>query len=186
MEQYKVVFNFTNDAILATDENGIIIAANDMVYKFLKWDKRDRLEGKRIDSVVKGTKMIKAMDKEGGDIGDVFELPYCTVLTHRIPIEINGKKKGVVSTFQDLATLQEHEKNARVSFYRNKKGFSAKYSFADIKGGSKKSRKQKTSPKATPPLPPPCLYLAKQERARNFSPRAYTMPAAATTVPLWP
>ncbi len=95
MEQYKVVFNFTNDAILAMDENGIIIAANDMVYKFLCRDKRDRLEGKRIDSVVPETKMIKAMEKPTGDIGDVFDLPACTVLTHRIPIEIDGKCRGV-------------------------------------------------------------------------------------------
>lgn len=136
MEQYKVVFNFTNDAILATDENGIIIAANDMVYKFLLRDKNDRLEGKRIDAVVPGTKMIKAMSKETGDIGDVFELPACTVLTHRIPIEIDGKRKGVVSTFQDLAVLQEHEKNARVNFMKSKKGFTAKYTFDDIKGSS--------------------------------------------------
>ena len=136
LEQYKVVFNFTNDAILAIDENGIIIAANDMVYKFLKHDINDRLEGKHIYNVIKGSKMIKAMYKDGGDIGDVFELPYGTVLTHRIPIEINGVKKGVVSTFQDLAVLQEHEKNARLSFMRNKKGFFAKYGFDDIKGSS--------------------------------------------------
>lgn len=148
MEQYKVVFNFTNDAILATNENGIIIAANDMVYKFLKWDPKDRLEGKRIDKVVKGTKMIKAMEKEGGDVGDVFELPYCTVLTHRIPIEIDGKRKGVVSTFQDLSALQEHEKNARVNFYKNKKGFSAKYSFDDIKGSSNKIKEVKNIAKS--------------------------------------
>ncbi|MBR5467623.1 MAG: sigma 54-interacting transcriptional regulator [Firmicutes bacterium] len=136
MEQYKVVFNFTNDAILATDENGVIIAANDMVYKFLRWNKEDRLEGKRIDAVIPGTKMIKAMDKPTGDIGDVFELPHCTVLTHRIPIEIDGKRRGVVSTFQDLAALQEHEKNARVNYMKNKKGFAAKYNFDDIKGSS--------------------------------------------------
>ena len=136
IEQYKVVFNFTNDAILAIDENGIIIAANDMVYKFLKLNLNDRLEGKHIYNVVKGTKMIKAMEKDGGDIGDIFELPYGTVLTHRIPIEINGQKKGVVSTFQDLAVLQEHEKNARLSLTKSKKGFFAKYGFNDIKGSS--------------------------------------------------
>lgn len=161
MEQYKVVFNFTNDAILATDENGIIIAANDMVYKFLKWDKRDRLEGKRIDKVVKGTKMIKAMEKADGDIGDVFELPYCTVLTHRIPIEVDGKKKGVVSTFQDLATLQEHEKKARVNFYKNKKGFSAKYSFADIKGVSVKIEEAKNIAKSYAPSSAAVLILGE-------------------------
>ncbi len=143
MEQYKVVFNFTNDAILATDENGIIIAANDMVYKFLCLDPNEKLEGKRVDKVVKGTKMIKAMDKEKGDIGDVFELPYCTVLTHRIPIEIDGQRKGVVSTFQDLTALQEHEKNARVNYYKNKKGFYAKYRFEDIKGSSAKIEETK-------------------------------------------
>ncbi len=147
MEQYKVVFNFTNDAILATDENGIIIAANDMVYQFLRHDPKDRLEGKRIDKVVKGTKMIKAMEKEGGDVGDVFELPYCTVLTHRIPIQIDGKCKGVVSTFQDLAVLQEHEKNARM-YYKNKKGFTAKYHFDDIKGSSKKIQEVKNIAKS--------------------------------------
>ncbi|MGL4790968.1 MAG: sigma-54 interaction domain-containing protein [Anaerotignaceae bacterium] len=138
MEQYKVVFNFTNDAILAIDEKGTIIAANDMVYKFLKWNPNDKLEGKRIDKIVKNTKMIDAMKISGGHVGDVFELPYCTVLTHRIPIEIDGKLKGVVSTFQDLAALQEHEKNARVNFYKNKKGFFAKYSFKDIRGSSSK------------------------------------------------
>ncbi|MCI1931108.1 MAG: sigma 54-interacting transcriptional regulator [Clostridia bacterium] len=135
LEQYKVVFNFTNDAILAIDENGKIIAANDMVYKFLRWDQNDRLEGKHITNVVKGTKMIKVMEKDEGDIGDVFELPNMTVLTHRIPIVINGQKRGVVSTFQDLAVLQEHEKNARLNIKR-KKGFSAKYTFDDIKGSS--------------------------------------------------
>ena len=62
-----------------------------------------------------------------GDIGDIFELPYGTVMTHRIPIEINGEKKGVVSTFQDLIVLQEHEKNARLSLSKSKKGFFAKY-----------------------------------------------------------
>ncbi len=137
LEQYKVVFNFTNDAILAIDENGIIIAANDMVYKFLKISTKERLEGKHIYNVVKGTKMLKAMQKDGGDIGDIFDLPYGTVLTHRIPIEIDGKKRGVVSTFQDLAVLQEHEKNARLSLSQNKKGFFAKYGFDDIKGTSK-------------------------------------------------
>jgi len=136
MEQYKVVFNFTNDAIIATDENGIVIAANDMVYKFLRWDKEDKLEGKRIDEVIPGTKMIKALEKPTGDIGDVFELPHCTVLTHRIPIEIDGERRGVVSTFQDLAVLQEHEKNARVNYMKSKKGFTAKYRFDDIKGSS--------------------------------------------------
>ena len=148
MEQYKVVFNFTNDAILATDENGIIIAANNMVYKFLCIDPKDKLEGKRIDKVVKGTKMIKAMEKAKGDIGDVFELPYCTVLTHRIPIEIDGKRKGVVSTFQDLAAIQEHEKNARVNFYKSKKGFYAKYSFDDIKGSGSEIKEVKNIAKS--------------------------------------
>lgn len=105
------MFNFTNDAILAIDENGIIIAANDMVYKFLKLNLNDRLEGKHIYNVVKGTKMIKAMEKDGGDIGDIFELPYGTVLTHRIPIEINGQKKGdLFQPSKTLPVLQEHEK----------------------------------------------------------------------------
>lgn len=148
MEQYKVVFNFTNDAILAIDENGIIIAANDMVYKFLCLDSKEKLEGKRIDKVVKGTKMIKALSKEKGDIGDVFDLPYCTVLTHRIPIEIDGKRKGVVSTFQDLAALQEHEKKARIQYHRNQKGFSAKYTFDDIKGISNKIEEVKNIAKS--------------------------------------
>jgi len=135
LEQYKAVFNFTNDAILAIDENGKIIAANDMVYKFLRWDINDRLEGKHITSVVKGTKMMKVMEKGESDIGDVFELPNRTVLTHRIPIVINGQKRGVVSTFQDLALLREHEKNARLNI-KGKKGFAAKYTFDDIKGSS--------------------------------------------------
>ena len=83
------------------DENGIIIAANDMVYKFLKLNLNDRLEGKHIYNVVKGTKMIKAMEKDGGDI-ELIDIKNKTIF-----VKLRGKCSGCKNSMMTLTNFVE-------------------------------------------------------------------------------
>ena len=54
--------------------------------------------------------------------------------TNRIPILVDGQRRGVVATFQDVKQLQNSEQKIRLKLHE--KGLVAKYAFNDILGDS--------------------------------------------------
>ncbi|MDF2948403.1 MAG: proprionate catabolism activator, Fis family [Sedimentibacter sp.] len=133
LERYKAVLNFTHDAIIAVDENGIIDVINPIAENIAKVSPGYAL-GKSVKQIIRNTDMVNSLKLKEKELNQLMDINGTLVSTNRIPIIVNDEIKGVVATFQDVKVIQENESKIRRSLY--KKGLYAKYNFEDIKGAS--------------------------------------------------
>ncbi|MDR7869214.1 MAG: sigma 54-interacting transcriptional regulator [Tissierellaceae bacterium] len=130
LERYKAVLNFTHDAIVAIDEDGIVDVINPIAEKILKTAPGYAV-GKHINKVIKNTKMFHLEEVQ---LNELMDINGTLVSTNRVPIIVENQVKGVVATFQDIRVIQENENKIRRTLH--KKGLVAKYNFSDIIGDS--------------------------------------------------
>ncbi len=150
LERYKMVMNYTHDAILAVDEKGNVDVLNCRAEKFLRTSPRLAI-GKPIKSIFPDSHMCSVLESGQKDLDQLINLHGTMVTTNRVPIVVDGKIKGAVATFQDIKTLQDSEKKIRLKLHE--KGLTAKYTFSDIKGHSVTMQK--------------CISLAKRYAKSN-------------------
>ena len=131
LERYKAVLNFTHDAIIAIDENGLIDVINPVAENIAKTAPGYAV-GKHINKIIKNTGMFPLEDIR---LNQLMDIKGTLVSTNRVPIIVGNQVKGVVATFQDVSVIQENENKIRRTLH--KKGLLAKYNFSDIKGESK-------------------------------------------------
>lgn len=137
IERYETVFNYTHDAIIAVDENGIIEVLNRGAEGIIQPARRPFV-GKKIDDVIANTRMMKILETGEKEINQLMNIGGILVSTNRLPIIVDGRIKGAVATFQDVKIMQDNEQKIRVKLYE--KGLVAKYRFEDIVGESQALR----------------------------------------------
>ncbi|MDW8802840.1 sigma 54-interacting transcriptional regulator, partial [Clostridium sp. A1-XYC3] len=125
----KVVFDTINQGIIVTDEQSRIITYNPAAENIFKLPSRDIL-GKKVESVIPNTRIHCVLESGQSEIGVLQDINNGIIATNRIPIELDGSRIGVVSTFEDITKIQQLEQKAREKKY--KKGFIAKHNFEDI------------------------------------------------------
>jgi transcriptional regulator with PAS, ATPase and Fis domain len=74
--------------------------------------------------------MHKVFETGEPEMAVLQELPGGTIATNRIPIFLDNKRIGVVSTFENVTKIQQMEQQIRKQIHA--KGFVAKYRFNDI------------------------------------------------------
>lgn len=134
LERYKAVLNFTHDAVMAIDENGIIDVINPIAENIVKVAPGYAI-GKRIDDVISNSEMVNTLEIKETQLNELMEINGTLVSTNRVPIIVEDQVKGVVATFQDIKIIQENENRIRRRL--SDRGLVAKYNFRDIKGESK-------------------------------------------------
>ncbi|HEY8889548.1 MAG TPA: sigma 54-interacting transcriptional regulator [Clostridium sp.] len=133
-ERFKTIINFIHDGIIAIDQEGRITIFNSIAEKIFQISGEEAV-GKKVEWVVKGTKLIEVLELGQMKLGAIQEVNGSKIVTNRVPIIVDNKITGVVATFQDITKIQELEHQIRVKL--QKKGFVAKYNFDDIKYKSK-------------------------------------------------
>ena len=128
-ERVKTIINFIHDGIISIDQEGRITIFNSIAEKIFHISEKEAI-GKRIESVVKGTKLIDVLEQGQMKLGEIQDVNGSKIVTNRVPIIVDNKISGVVATFQDVTKIQELEHQIRVKL--QKKGFIAKYNFDDI------------------------------------------------------
>jgi propionate catabolism operon transcriptional regulator len=132
-EQLKAMLNFTYDGIIALDKQGKITVFNKVA---------EELSGVPVEKAI-NRNVIEIIPKAGcqhllktgrPELGAVLEIGNTKVVANRVPIIVDGKIEGVVTTFQKLDVLQKIESNVRRKL--SAKGLSARYRFEDIIGNS--------------------------------------------------
>jgi len=132
-EQLKAMLNFTYDGIIALDKQGKITVFNKVA---------EELSGVPVEKAI-NRDVVEIIPKAGcqhllktgrPELGAVLEIGNVKVVANRVPIIVDGKIEGVVTTFQKLDVLQKIESNVRRKL--SAKGLSAKYRFEDIIGNS--------------------------------------------------
>jgi PAS domain S-box-containing protein len=135
LERYESIFNYTHDAIIAINEKGAVDVLNKEAEKIIRSELKPYV-GKNIDEILPETKMLEVLDSGEKKLDCLMKINDTYVSTNRIPINVNGKVKGVVATFQDVKRIQHSEKKIRIKMHE--KGLVAKYHFSDIIGSSPK------------------------------------------------
>jgi PAS domain S-box-containing protein len=136
-ERFKTIINFIHDGIISIDQEGRITIFNSIAEKIFRVSQEEAV-GRKIESVVKGTKLIEVLELGQMKIGEIQDVNGSKIVTNRVPIIVDNKISGVVATFQDITKIQELEHQIRVKL--QKKGFIAKFNFDDIVYKSKNMR----------------------------------------------
>ena len=140
LERFQNILDYTHDAVIAIDDQGKISVTNQLADQMLLPD-QPPFEGQPIGKVLPNTRLPDVLRNGQPEIGQVMNIKGHLVSTNRVPIRVNGQIRGVVATFQDIKTLQNAERNARVKLHE--KGLVAKYQFSDILGTSEEIVKAK-------------------------------------------
>lgn len=128
-ERYDLIFNYTNDAIIAVDEKGKIEVLNYAARQIIDANIKD-VVGKPIEDILPNTRLTEVLSTKRRDIGRLMDINGTKVVTNRIPIIVDNVVKGAVATFTDLKTIQSSEMAARQQL--SEKGLVASYKFDDI------------------------------------------------------
>ena len=132
-EMYQAVMDFTHDAILAIDENGRIQVLNPPAERIMGCRAADSV-GQPVEAVLPNTLLPDVLESGEKQLDQIMQIHQTLCNTNRIPILVDGQRRGVVATFQDVKQLQNSEQKIRLKLHE--KGLVAKYAFNDILGDS--------------------------------------------------
>ncbi len=138
-EEIRAILDYARDGFVAIDKDGRITLINDAATKIMKVATKD-IVGKSLSEVCPGLKSLREVLDTGKEYtNDITSIESTTIIYNRIPIVVQGQIVGAVATFQDINILQEAESKIRRQFYAS--GLYAKYTFNDIDGVSKETKK---------------------------------------------
>lgn len=132
-EQLKAMLNFTYDGVIALDRKGRITVFNKVAEELSGW-RADEAIGREVTEVIPKAGCQHLLKTGRTELGAVLEIGKSKVVANRVPIVVDGRIEGVVTTFQKLDVLQKIESNVRRKL--SDKGLSARYRFEDIIGRS--------------------------------------------------
>ena len=132
-EMYQAVLDFTHDAILAIDENGRIQVLNPPAERIMGCRAADSV-GQPVEAVLPNILLPDVLESGEKQLDQIMQIHQTLCNTNRIPILVDGQRRGVVATFHDVKQLQNSEQKIRLKLHE--KGLVAKYAFNDILGDS--------------------------------------------------
>jgi len=130
----KTILENVYSGVIVSNDLGIIEIYNLNAEKILEYPKIKAL-GKNIDQLIPNIEIEKIMTSgfpEKNQIRKISDKKI--ILSSHIPIKSEDETIGVVTTFQDISTIQKTEEKIRRDMA--KKGFVSKYTFKDILGES--------------------------------------------------
>lgn len=125
----KIVLDSIAEGIVVTDETNCITIYNPAAERIFRIPENQAI-GQKVQDIIPNTRMHLVFESGKPDIDALQELYGITIATNRIPIMLDDKRIGVVSTFQDITKIQHLEQQIRKKIYD--KGFLAKNNFSNI------------------------------------------------------
>ena len=128
-EFFKIVMDYTHEAILAVDRQGRITALNRSACGILEISGEAAL-GTDIRRLIPDASLLDVMDAAEEELGVVRRVNDTLIAANLVPIRVGDEVTGVVATFQKVSRIQEVEGRIRRTIHT--KGHVSKYRFADI------------------------------------------------------
>lgn len=125
----KGVLDSIAEGIIVTDEQNQVVIYNPAAAKIFKIS-GDEVLGKAVEDVIPNTRMHRVFKSGEPEMAVLQKIHEGNIATNRIPLVLDGKRIGVVSTFEDVTKIQQLEQLIRKQMHA--KGFIAKNSFKDI------------------------------------------------------
>lgn len=125
----RVILNSITQGIIVTNKSNKIEVCNPAAERIFHISSEEAL-GKDVVDIIPNTRMHNVLESGVEELGELQDVHGGVIAVNRIPIEAEGRRIGVVSTFEDVTKIQKLEQKIREKM--NKKGFTAKHSFEDI------------------------------------------------------
>lgn len=125
----KTILNSITEGIIVTNEENKIEVCNPAAEKIFRISSKS-IVGEPVFHIIPNTRMHKVLESGDSEFGDIQEINGGIIATNRVPVETEGQRIGVVSTFSDVTKIQMLEQKIREKM--SKKGFIAKHTFSDI------------------------------------------------------
>lgn len=132
-EQLKAILSFTYDGIIALDQEGKITVFNRVAEQLSGWE-AEKAIGHFITEVIPKAHCQRLLKTGKPELGEILEIGNAKVVANRVPIVVDNRIEGVVTTFQQIDRLQKLENKIRRQLAE--RGLMAKYRFTDIIGKS--------------------------------------------------
>ncbi|SHI56151.1 sigma 54-interacting transcriptional regulator [Desulfosporosinus lacus] len=133
VEQLKAILDFTYDGVIALDEQGRISVFNPVAEKLTGWT-AEKAIGRLVIDVLQKSRCQNVLKTGKAEVGEIMEINRAKVVANNIPIKVDDKVEGVVTTFQSVDRLQSLEHKVRRTLAD--RGHVAKHSFSHILGQS--------------------------------------------------
>jgi len=131
--------------ILQTIEEGVIVIDNHANVKTLNKMALDILGiellntvGRPLPEFFKDAGMLSVLENGNPQIDQIRHVGKTDIVINSLPIEVDGKIRGVVATFKEASRIQSIDRKVREQLYF--KGFVAKYRIDQIKGYNPKMK----------------------------------------------
>lgn len=138
-EQYSAVVNNSTDAILSTNDTGMIVISNQKaksLFKVLNDKKQHNLQ-----DILPMLEFDKIKHFKENGISRIVKINEKLLSAKEMPIFVNQRFEGAIVLLQDVQDIQDSEQKIRLHLYE--KGHKAKYDFDDIIGQSEVISKTK-------------------------------------------
>ena len=132
-QRYQSIIDSTSEGIIAVDQHCEITAINKMAKTFLKIADLD-IVGKPISNYINRPSVVNVMETGKPDFNKLEKINRDQFISNHVPIIVDSKIIGGVSTFKDISNVVRAENEVRRSFA---KGLIAKYNLADFIHNSK-------------------------------------------------
>lgn len=123
------VLDSITEGIIVTDEQNQVVIYNPAAEKLFKIPSSQVL-GESVEAVIPNTRMHTVFKTGEPELAVLQKIHEGNIATNRIPLVLDGKRIGVVSTFEDVTKIQQLEQLIRKQMHA--KGCVAKNSFHDI------------------------------------------------------
>ncbi|SDE99947.1 sigma 54-interacting transcriptional regulator [Sporolituus thermophilus] len=127
--RFQAVLDSITEGIIVTDETNRITIFNPAAARIFRMNAGAAI-GKPVQEVIPNTRMHKVLESGKPELGVLQEINGGIIATNRVPIWLDGRPIGVVSTFEDVTKIQHLEQKIREKIHA--KGFVARHKFEDI------------------------------------------------------
>jgi len=131
--------------ILQTIEEGVIVIDNHNNVKILNKKASDilgiellNIVGRPLPKFFKDAGMMSVLKNGSSKIDQILNVGRSDIVINSLPIEVDGKIRGVVATFKEASRIQNIDRKVREKLYF--KGFVAKYRIDQIKSHNPKMK----------------------------------------------
>lgn len=107
LEERNAMLQSVHEGIIAVDRRGIITLVNGEAQRMLKLaGLYDNPMDKPVEDYVPNTRLIEILDSGKAQLNQEQDFHGLSVLTNRLPIVVNGKIVGAISTFRDKTEIK--------------------------------------------------------------------------------
>lgn len=128
----RTILNTSKDALVAINEDGKIMAANNQAYRLFHIPSQTVVEGQQIDVLSPDFKWREALSHSCRE--EVLNIQDKPLFVEYKPLVADQMDRGTIITVSSTEQIRETETKIRRSL--SEKGLTAKYSFKDIIGAS--------------------------------------------------